>query len=85
MFTHLSLSYATWKTVRTAVAGTTYYVEHDNEYILIIVDNTEKIVSLCRLIRVPTTSADVSNFDTTIKGTATVVNSVNEAIAQEVY
>ncbi len=84
MFTHLDLDYTTWVVVKGTVTNA-YYIDDQNRYLAILVDATNKIVSQCELIYLPIKSANVIAFETTYKPGATAVNSVDEAIALEVY
>lgn len=84
MFQYLDLDYTTWKVVQATITPV-YYIDNKNMYILVLVDNTNKIVSKCELAYVPTKDANVLHFETTFKAGATEVNVVDEAIATEVY
>lgn len=85
MFTHLWVSYATWKNSTVPGGNNKYYVKNDNEYTLVKVDKTSNIVLLSSLIRIPTTSANVSDFETNLLGTSTLKTKVDECIADEEY
>ena len=84
MFTHLDLDYTTWKIVQATVT-TVYYIDNKNRYTLVLVDNTNKLISKCELSYVPTKDANALHFEATFKPTATEVNVVDQAIALEVY
>lgn len=78
-------TYADWKTARTTLAGTTYYVQHDFHYLAILVQEVSGIINvyLAELTRRPE-DANNTDFETNIKGTATLVVSVDDAIAKVV-
>jgi hypothetical protein len=79
----LNLSYTRWKSMRTFLAGTTYYTQSNEFYDLILVDLTRGFISKIELDRTdPTDQTNVLDFETTIKTTATLVLSNDEAIAK---
>jgi hypothetical protein len=71
--------------MRTFLAGTTYYTQSNEFYDLILVDLTRGFISKIELDRTdPTDQANVIDFETTIKTTATLVLSNDEAIAEAI-
>ena len=84
MFQYLDLDYTTWQVVQATITPV-YYIDNKNRYILVLVDNTNKIVSKCELSYVPSKDANALHFEATFKAGATEVNVVDQAIALEVY
>lgn len=78
-------TYADWKVARTTLGGTTYYVQHDFHYLGILVQQVSGIINvyLAELTRRPE-DANNTDFETNIKGTATLVVSIDDAVAKEV-
>ena len=79
---YIQPTYADWKLARTAVGGTTYYVEHDFHHLGIVVQVVSGIINvyLVELCRTPEDANDV-DFVTNIKGTATQVATVDDAVS----
>lgn len=78
-------TYSDWKTARTTLAGTTYYIQHDFHYLGILVQEVSGIINLylaeiCRTKEDP----NVADFEANIKGTATLVATVDDAVAKEI-
>ena len=79
-------TYADWKAARTALAGTTYYVQHDFHYLGILVQVVSGIINvyLAELTRTPTANASTTDFETNVKPTAILVVSVDDAVTKVV-
>jgi hypothetical protein len=78
-------TYDNWKTERTALAGTTYYVKHDFHYIGILVKQVSGIVDvfLVELARTPEDTNAV-DFKANVIPTAILVVSVDDAITKAI-
>ena len=78
------LSYADWKTKRTALAGVTYYVEHDRSYVAIVVSKTAERVEIYRVDIIKyVTDPNLADFESAIKPGATVKLTLEDIMAAE--
>jgi hypothetical protein len=75
--------YSDWKTARTTLAGTTYYVQHDLHYLGILIKSVSGIIDvyLVELTRTPE-DTNTADFETNVKSSATLVVSVDDAITK---
>jgi hypothetical protein len=78
------LSYAEWKTTRTALAGATYVVKYDKHYIGIVIDSSaERYEVYCaEIVRFPD-DPNLVDFETNIEPTAVEKVCIEDAIAAE--
>lgn len=83
MFTYVSPTYTTWKTTKTTDALTAYYIQYDLHYVGILVDKVKQVVYRIDISR-DGKDANQSDFETNIKGSATLVQSVDDAIAKAI-
>lgn len=80
MLNYLSPSYTEWKDTKTAGTLAAYYVQYDLHYVGILVDKTEQSVFRIDISR-DGQDPNMADFETNIKPTATLVPSVDDAIA----
>lgn len=78
-------SYSDWKTARTTLAGTTYYIQHDFHYMGILIKEISGIIDVY-LVEVCRTKEDqnVADFEANVKPTAVLVVTVDDAITKEI-
>jgi len=78
------LSYTDWKAKRTALAGTTYYLEHGRSYVAIVVSKTAERVEIYRVdVIKDTTDPNLTDFELNIKPTAIVKISIANIMSAE--
>ncbi len=80
MYNLFSPTYTEWKDTKTAGTLTAYYVQYPNHYIGILVDKSEESIFRIDISR-DGYDPNMVDFETNIKPTATLVPTVDDAIA----
>ena len=80
MFNYFSPTYNEWKNTQTAGALTAYYVEYDKHYVGILVDITKNSIFRIDISR-DGKDPNMVDFETNIQPSATLVPSVDDALA----
>lgn len=77
-------TYTDFKALVSALTATVYYIETDLHYGLIIVNLASNKMYRTDVTKSPINTADLADFETVLKPTAVAVDTVDEAVAEEV-
>jgi hypothetical protein len=84
MYRQFNLSYDEWKLMRTHLGGNTYYIEEEFRYIPFLIDLTVQNIYRTEVMSDPSHTSSLVDFETTIKATATEVDTIDNGVAEEI-